>query len=298
MAVRGSGRRRISPNSAISRSSRAYTRRGTWSGMPRSESADGSWGTRWTHTTRAAARTATNPVPAMRDRTNRTRRIRRTWLPGAGHYGGNPESSQICRGTPDGPTPPRRPAAPCRRPPRRASSRDGPALERLPGRIHGLRQVHGRTSARGRTRQGLLRLRPGCSRGGPGSTSRTSSTWRARRASAAGKPRCCGSWPGSAASCWRPAGAWSGTPTIAGRWPRTASSCTSTRPRSCCINARRATAAGRCFMPRTPGARIDELLAVREPLYREVADLVVATGRRGSRRVVQEILRALPGRRR
>lgn len=47
-----------------------------------------------------------------------------------------------------------------------------------------------------------------------------------------------------------------------------------------------------------PRARIDELLAVREPLYREVADLVVATGRRGSRRVVQEILRALPGRRR
>ena len=44
-----------------------------------------------------------------------------------------------------------------------------------------------------------------------------------------------------------------------------------------------------------PRARIDELLAVREPLYREVADLVVATGRRGSRRVVQEILRALPG---
>ena len=45
-----------------------------------------------------------------------------------------------------------------------------------------------------------------------------------------------------------------------------------------------------------PRARIDELLAVREPLYREVADLVVGTGRRGSRRVVQEILRALPDR--
>ena len=45
-----------------------------------------------------------------------------------------------------------------------------------------------------------------------------------------------------------------------------------------------------------PRARIDELLAVREPLYREVADFVVATGRRGSRRVVQEILRALPDR--
>lgn len=41
-----------------------------------------------------------------------------------------------------------------------------------------------------------------------------------------------------------------------------------------------------------PRVRIDELLAVREPLYREVADLVVATGRRGSRRVVQEIVRA------
>lgn len=41
-----------------------------------------------------------------------------------------------------------------------------------------------------------------------------------------------------------------------------------------------------------PRTRIDELLEVREPLYREVADLVVASGRRGSRRVVQEILRA------
>lgn len=40
-----------------------------------------------------------------------------------------------------------------------------------------------------------------------------------------------------------------------------------------------------------PRARIDELLEVRDPLYREVADLVVETGRRGSRRVVQEISR-------
>ena len=42
-----------------------------------------------------------------------------------------------------------------------------------------------------------------------------------------------------------------------------------------------------------PRARIDELLAVRDPLYREVADLVVETGRRGSRRVVQEIVQFL-----
>ena len=42
-----------------------------------------------------------------------------------------------------------------------------------------------------------------------------------------------------------------------------------------------------------PRARIDELLAVRDPLYREVADLVVETGRRGSRRVVQEIVQAV-----
>ena len=42
-----------------------------------------------------------------------------------------------------------------------------------------------------------------------------------------------------------------------------------------------------------PRTRIDELLAVRDPLYREVADLVVETGRRGSRRVVQEVVRAL-----
>ena len=45
-----------------------------------------------------------------------------------------------------------------------------------------------------------------------------------------------------------------------------------------------------------PRARIDELLAVREPLYRAVADLVVETGRRGSRRVVQEIVRTLADR--
>ena len=41
-----------------------------------------------------------------------------------------------------------------------------------------------------------------------------------------------------------------------------------------------------------PRARIDELLAVRDPLYREVADLVIETGRRGSRRVVHDIVRA------
>ena len=44
-----------------------------------------------------------------------------------------------------------------------------------------------------------------------------------------------------------------------------------------------------------PRARIDALLAVRDPLYREIADLVVETGRRGSRRVVQEIVQSLPG---
>ena len=42
-----------------------------------------------------------------------------------------------------------------------------------------------------------------------------------------------------------------------------------------------------------PRKRIEELLALRDPLYREVADLVVETGRRGSRRVVEEIARAL-----
>ena len=44
-----------------------------------------------------------------------------------------------------------------------------------------------------------------------------------------------------------------------------------------------------------PRTRIDELLEAREPLYREVADFVIATGRRGSPRVVQEIIRAFPG---
>ena len=45
-----------------------------------------------------------------------------------------------------------------------------------------------------------------------------------------------------------------------------------------------------------PRARIDELLKVREPLYREVSNLVVETGRRGFRRVVQDIVRALSDR--
>ena len=43
-------------------------------------------------------------------------------------------------------------------------------------------------------------------------------------------------------------------------------------------------------------ARIGELLEAREPLYREVADLVVETGRRGSRRVVEDIVRTFSGR--
>ena len=47
-----------------------------------------------------------------------------------------------------------------------------------------------------------------------------------------------------------------------------------------------------------PRTRINELLEVRDPLYREVADLVVETGRRGSRRVVQELVRTLSGPRR
>lgn len=42
-------------------------------------------------------------------------------------------------------------------------------------------------------------------------------------------------------------------------------------------------------------ARIDALLEAREPLYREVADMVVETGRRGSRRVVHEIVRTFSG---
>ena len=46
-----------------------------------------------------------------------------------------------------------------------------------------------------------------------------------------------------------------------------------------------------------PRGRIDALLAVREPLYREVAELIIETGRRGSRRVVQDIVRALSDRR-
>jgi len=44
-----------------------------------------------------------------------------------------------------------------------------------------------------------------------------------------------------------------------------------------------------------PRKRIEDLLALRGPLYREVADLVVEAGCRGSRRVVQEIVHALSG---
>ena len=43
-----------------------------------------------------------------------------------------------------------------------------------------------------------------------------------------------------------------------------------------------------------PRARIDELIEARETLYREVADFVIETGRRSSRRVVQEIIRSFP----
>jgi shikimate kinase len=42
-----------------------------------------------------------------------------------------------------------------------------------------------------------------------------------------------------------------------------------------------------------PGARITQLLEEREPLYRQVADAVVATGRRSARYVVKEIQRKL-----
>ena len=45
-----------------------------------------------------------------------------------------------------------------------------------------------------------------------------------------------------------------------------------------------------------PHKRIDELLAARDPLYREVADLILDTGWRGSRRVIQEALRAFSDR--
>ena len=43
-----------------------------------------------------------------------------------------------------------------------------------------------------------------------------------------------------------------------------------------------------------PRARIADLLAMREPLYLDVADLVVDTSRRCSRRVVRQIAQALP----
>lgn len=45
-----------------------------------------------------------------------------------------------------------------------------------------------------------------------------------------------------------------------------------------------------------PRARIAELLEVRDPLYREVADLVVETGGRGSRQMAREVAEALSGR--
>jgi shikimate kinase len=43
-----------------------------------------------------------------------------------------------------------------------------------------------------------------------------------------------------------------------------------------------------------PRQRIEELLAERDPLYRQVADLVIETGRRGLRFVVRDIVHGLP----
>jgi len=44
---------------------------------------------------------------------------------------------------------------------------------------------------------------------------------------------------------------------------------------------------------RDPRARIAELLALRDPLYREVADIVIETGRPGAHRLVPEIVHVL-----
>lgn len=44
---------------------------------------------------------------------------------------------------------------------------------------------------------------------------------------------------------------------------------------------------------RDPRARIAELLALRDPLYRQVADIVIETGRPGAQRLVPEIVHAL-----
>lgn len=43
-----------------------------------------------------------------------------------------------------------------------------------------------------------------------------------------------------------------------------------------------------------PRRRIEELLALRDPLYRQVSDLVLETNRRGLRFVVRDIIKALP----
>jgi shikimate kinase len=42
-----------------------------------------------------------------------------------------------------------------------------------------------------------------------------------------------------------------------------------------------------------PRARLEELMKTREPLYREIADLIVDTGRHSSRQAAREILRVL-----
>lgn len=44
-----------------------------------------------------------------------------------------------------------------------------------------------------------------------------------------------------------------------------------------------------------PRQRLEELMVVRDPLYREVADCIVDTGRHSSRQVVREILKAYCG---
>ena len=54
-------------------------------------------------------------------------------------------------------------------------------------------------------------------------------------------------------------------------------------------------ATARSSRPREPQKKIEELYAQRDPLYREVADLVVDTGKQSVQTLVKDLLARLDG---
>jgi hypothetical protein len=92
---------------------------------------------------------------------------------------------------------------------------------------------------------------------------------------------------------WRPAAARCSIRPIARRSPGAAASCICGRRSATCGIACGATRSARCFRAPDPRRRIEELLALRDPLYRECAHLVVDTGRQPVEQVVDVILARL-----